>query len=646
MREREGSLDLALSVLLSCSGPKLSFHTAASQARANANAGIDDAGSEASSSSAARPSFTISRNVDQQQQHQQVIRPQLTSTGRSLTLRGAEGPVAATPRGFMIQTTADDGREVRRPQQQKKRSSGHLESSAADSASSSSTSSIGFVSSRITTKKSLGRVTVVNESAMIDEQSGGDSGDGSSSSAASFSKRSRITITNGSAAAPAAAASSTAGGGFAMWDSDAHTQAFLSSLAPAGPLPVAAPMPGLVKFNPALVDSVARARNERLQSTQPGTNVGAKQGSPFGGAAASPLPTAAVSAASSAAASSSSASTAAAPSSRPSAPAGTTVVLLRNLHPSVTAKFILTHLFGLFDVRTINVDTDGSGQCSGTAEAHFLREADAEEAIALGQGQIMHGQPVRLSIVRANNAPAAQPTPAPVVQQVRQPQTQQQQPQQSQQPQSDAWSSRHATSLLLGLPVSAAAQGSDGVSVSYIYLPSYARRPQATGSPTIDPSNPASVFSNPTPLTNVGFVFEELIAAAGGPQAAADTVFNITNKRGAHVTQQSAAAAAAESSGPLVLHSGVVKAKTLQLKPKAGAVDLAPQTTAAGRQIKLATKASTAAAAAHVPAAAATEAASSSKPSFKLNRQPPLSSVVAAPEARQPKSVVLAPAKQ
>lgn len=536
------------------------------------------------------------------QQQQQVVRPQLTSTGRSLTLRGGE-PVEATARGFMIQTTADDGREVRRPQQQKKRSSGHLESSAADSASSSSSSSL---SSRFTSK-SLGRVTVVNESAMIDEQSGGDSAEGGSSSA-SFSKRSRITITNGPVAAPASSSSA----GSAMWATDANTQAFLSSFIPAGPLPVAAPMPGFVKFNANLVDSVARARSERLQAAQPATNAGFKQGSPFGGVSASPPPMQAAAAASSSAASS-------APASRPSAPAGTSVVLLRNLAAGMTAKFILTHLFGLFDVRTINVDTDAaSGSCTGTAEAHFLRLADAEEAVALGQGQVLLGQPVRLSIVQANNAPV-QPTLEPM-QQLR------------------AAPSVSASSITSSAPPPASQSSSVGgvsgapVSISYIYLPSYARRPTPTGSATIDPSNPSSVFSNP--LTNLGFVFDEL----GGAQAAADTVFNITNRRGAHVPQS----AASESCGPLALASGVVKAKTLALKPKQAAVDLAPQTTA-GRQLKLATKAN--AATAHVPAATA-EAASSSKPSFKLNRQQPLSSVVAPAEVRQPKSVVLAPAKR
>lgn len=579
---------------LASAGPKLSFHSAASQARSNASSSYE--------SSAPVASFTISRNVEQQQQ-QQVVRPQLTSTGRSLTLRGGE-PMQATPRGFLIQTTADDGREVRRPQQQqKKRHSGHLESSAADSASSNHSSSI--------VGRSLGRVTVVNESAMMDEHAGFDSAN--SSSSASFSKRSRITITNGS---PAASSSAPAAG-FAMWNSDVNTQAFLSSFMPAGPLPVAAPMPGLVKFNAGLVDSVARARNERLQAQQLATNAGARQGSPFG-ASASPPPPPAAAAASSAASSS-------AASSRPSAPAGTTVVLLRNLAPSVSAKFILTHLFGLFDVRTINVDTDAAtGNCSGTAEAYFLRQQDAEEAVALGQGQMMLGQPVRLSIVQANQT-EAMPEPMQVQQQTQQArQPQQQQPQQQQR----AASSVSASSVSSSGPAPASSQSSSGVSggvsFSYIYLPSYARRPTPTGSASIDPANPGSVFSNQ--LTNLGFVFDELTAAAAAAGAdGTDTVFNITNRRGAHVP--AASASSSESSGPLVLSSGVVKAKTLQLalKPKptaagaAAAADLAPQATTAGRQLKLAPKAS--------------------------RQQQPLSSVVA-PAERQPKSVVLAPAKR
>jgi hypothetical protein len=542
---------------------KPSFQTAASQAR---------------EPSSGKASFTITRPADGASRVVVTAGAGSAASGanptRQVILRGEDSSrssnasVSATMRRITIETSADSGRQVVRAGT--KRRSGDMGASTGSGLSL--------------------RRTVVNNAAMDAE--GDDDNEQRMAARESTFKRGRFIIENNSAA--------TAGRGR------------VSAAVPlsANPLAVPAHLPG-VQFSAVLASRIAQAAAERLAAARPITNAAS------GSVALSPLPAAA------AAVSPSPSVVPAAASARASPqPASPSVhVLLRNLAPSMTEKFVLKQVFPLYDVPHISLDKDpATGLCSGTGDVWFSSTLQAEEAVKLNQGQTFLMHQIRLSIIRDNEEQPQPMRQAPAV-----PAAATQQPQWPQQP------------LSFRVPVGSAPVASQSKPVSASFPSAAAAAAAAPFAPAVPAASAALTGATPSPLshslTNVGFVgvFGDADAHMSD-DSGEETVFNITNLRGTNYaagaasagsysptpasqyapsTQQSSASAASAAAA-----AAASRPKVLQLRPKSVVVS---------------------------GAEAMAGVSASGKPSFTTTRNAPSVHNSSADSGWQPKTVVLAP---
>lgn len=246
-------------------------------------------------------------------------------------------------------------------------------------------------------------------------------------------------------------------------------------------------------------------------------------------------------------------------------PGPSTTVLVRNLASGVDPRFLLTHLFGSFDVASLTVDTDPlTHACNGTAEVVFARESDARDAIAQCQGQQLLGKQVRLSIIAQKEATETK-------EQVEERQRQNDRQSAPQQPQAMPARATNTAAAFFNLEPA----GSTAAPAS-----------------AVAPALPSSFHPSPfsAPPSNVGFVWggdESNSSVDGG----AETVFNITNLKMQN-----------QPSAPT--------RKPLQVRPKSVVIsNIVGEASTGAKRLNVVTK------------AAAAAAATNGKPAITINKR-------------------------
>lgn len=308
------------------------------------------------------------------------------SSGREV--RVTQQPSSSSS-GFTIEAGRGNERVVQSAS--RKRRSGEMQGGGGGSSGSAKTITLGRKgggAKHLTLTRTVGQDD--EQDAMEDgEQTASISFDTDSSAAAL--KRARFVVDNQSG--------SEAGRGRGIVVAAPPTSNYL----PPSAVPMAAPLIGLSKGLPVSAATASRVQEEAAKRL---ANTNSKTNTPAGSAAVTPAP-----------------SVAAAPVAVAAPAAPLTTVLLRNLAPTVTAKFLLTHLFGLFDVPSIVIDSDpDTGLCTGTAEARFVHAKEAQEAVSTLQGQQLLAQPVRMSIIETaagaaplkSTPPMSSALPAPI----------------------------------------------------------------------------------------------------------------------------------------------------------------------------------------------------------------------------------------
>jgi hypothetical protein len=283
-------------------------------------------------------------------------------------------------------------------------------------------------------------------------------------------------------------------------------------------------------------------------------------------------------------------------------------VLLRNLAPGVDGTLLGKQILGIFNYDQIIVDTDpATHACLGTAEVLFEHEADALEAVQLCQGQLVLGKPLRMSILREKTqveTPEEKEEREKREREREQRRKEQERSAQQAAQQQPALQPKQATHVPKSLPLyapSAAAAASFAPIISFSSSPSASL---ASSSPPLASPAAAGPILSSQPL-NLGFAWDKEVdgatAAGAGVQVGsalnqpfvwgnerddsvqlnatgngvADTIFNITNLRGAQGLSEGSAGRM-EANQPQLFsvsaHRPVAQPKRLEVKPKGAAV--------------------------------------------------------------------------